>query len=597
MRLPDVSPLAPGATVWAYLRDSGGESQERSVDQQIQLANEYCVKHQLVLQELFPDRARQGSNTDARTELNRMLGLARELFPQVHDRKRREEVAAKLNHGIIFWRFNRLGRDSIETSLIRSDLRMRGLTLISLSDGILTGNAAIDPIIEAIIDYKSQMDVDVIAGDTLRGLHSVVSMRDSDPKFLLANPGHQSTGRYLSIFPGRMAPRGFIFEKICIGTRRDGHTRMVQRLIPDQECWDRALLAWRMRVMDRASVPQIHEATHLYPKANGYTNLFRNRIYTGVFKFGDQMYGTPEDPFVTPLIPEEWYFIEAERREVRDMRRQKGGKAQPGDIDPRIHSRGRLLSGLMVCARCGANIHAASEGDRIRAGTDKMRKGWAYYQCSAAKQGKCSVGSIGALRLEGAVVEKLHRDVLTLDRLRLHADRLVHNIDTHRRTLLEELEALRSTLVEAEKRTDNIADALAQRPSSAVLLRRLDAEESAMHMLQHEIQAKQADLAYWASFEVDDAELERIAARINEALMSGDVRRSRLAISTFIQKIEAEPRELIHLKIYYTFPHPDSLGTSESSSLPLRPAKLNLRRRPKRRDYPSDLPKAKRGSE
>jgi len=53
--------LPPGATVWAYFRDSGGEEQERSVGQQLDVAREYAARHGLHLTLTFTDAARKGS--------------------------------------------------------------------------------------------------------------------------------------------------------------------------------------------------------------------------------------------------------------------------------------------------------------------------------------------------------------------------------------------------------------------------------------------------------------------------------------------------------------------------------------------------------
>jgi hypothetical protein len=41
--------LPAGARVWAYLRDSGGPSQDQSVDQQEQEVIAYCKRHNLAL--------------------------------------------------------------------------------------------------------------------------------------------------------------------------------------------------------------------------------------------------------------------------------------------------------------------------------------------------------------------------------------------------------------------------------------------------------------------------------------------------------------------------------------------------------------------
>lgn len=594
MKVPDNCPLPAGATVWGVLRDSGGTGQDRSVEQQTQVLNAYCEKHHLILLETFADVARQGDNTENRDELNRMLDLVRATYPTIHDRKKRDQAVQNLRHGIIFWNFARLGRDSVEGVAIRADLRMRGLVVLSLSDDILTGNSAIDGILEALLDFKNQMALDDISRDVRRGIHSVVSMRDNNPGYLLQNPEHQPTGKYLGIFPGRIAPRGFIFEQIHIGVRRDGRIRVVQRLLPDETLWSRVVMAWRMRVEDRAPVLEIHEATRLYKDEGGYHNFFRNMIYCGIFAYGGEIYGSPTDPFVRPAIPLEWYEKEAQYRELRWERRKPGGSAQPGDIDARIQSRGRLLSGLLVCARCGSTLHATTEQDRIRADTGKPREGWSNYRCSAAHDRRCNANRVGARRVESAVIDKLKQDILTPARLRIILDRLSDHLDHRRRSVLKELDVLNAALQEAKKRAGGLADALALRPASEILLQKLDAEELNVRQITRVIQTTQTELAYLAAFELDDQELERIAQRMIDALESGDVTRARIAISTFISKIEVEPDKLIHLKIHWTFPHPDSFDAPAPIAIPLRPGETQVRRR-HRNHYPSDKPKTQKG--
>jgi DNA invertase Pin-like site-specific DNA recombinase len=587
LKLPDISPFPAGASIWVYLRDSGGGGQDRSVDQQVDVAKAYCAKFQLNLEEMFADRAREGSSAENRDELTRMLSLLRDRYKPIHDRKRREAATARIQLGILVWSYSRLGRDSLEAGFIKKDLQMRGLLVKSIADDINTGSPLTDQLLEAFYEFTNQMFVDNLSKDVRRGIHSVVSMRDNNPGYLEHNPDHQPTGKYLGIFPGRIAPRGFVFEQIRIGTRRDGRIRVVQRLIPDEALWSRVILAWRMRVEERASIPQIHEVTHLYKEEGGYHNFFRNRIYTGQFAYGGEIYGTPADPFVRPAIPLEWYEKEAQYRELRWERRKPGGSAQAGDIDARIQSRGRLLSGLLVCARCGSTMHATTEQDRIRSDTGKPREGWSHYRCSAAHDRQCDANRVGARRIEGAVVDKLKQDILTPTRLRIILDRLSDHLSSRRRSILKELDALNSAHTEARKRAGGLADALALRPASEMLLQRLDAAELNVRQLNRAIQTIQTEMAYLSAFELDDQELEHIASRMIDALESGDVTRARIAISTFVRKIEVEPDKLIHLKIHWTFPHPDSLDAAVPTAIPLRPGETQVRRRNKNQ-YPSD---------
>jgi DNA invertase Pin-like site-specific DNA recombinase len=142
-------PLPPGTHVVAYCRDSGGEEQDRSVHQQVDTAREYCLHHNLVLDHVYVDEARVSSNTDKRSDLQKMLFDLHREFRLIHDRYKREKATRETPYGVIFWKSNRLGRDSIEATNIKTDLRLRGITIIDLVTAANTGNAGIDSVIEA----------------------------------------------------------------------------------------------------------------------------------------------------------------------------------------------------------------------------------------------------------------------------------------------------------------------------------------------------------------------------------------------------------------------------------------------------------------
>ena len=48
-------PVPPNTHVVAYCRDSGGDEQDRSVQQQVQTVNEYCQHHGLILEQVYSD--------------------------------------------------------------------------------------------------------------------------------------------------------------------------------------------------------------------------------------------------------------------------------------------------------------------------------------------------------------------------------------------------------------------------------------------------------------------------------------------------------------------------------------------------------------
>ncbi|NJL56040.1 recombinase family protein [bacterium] len=338
-------PLTPGTHVVVYCRDSGGEEQDRSVSQQVETAREYCQHHNLVLEKIYIDEARLSSNTEKRDALQEMLFDLRRRFKTIHDRKKRNRRTEENPFGVVFWKSNRLGRDSIEATNIKTDLRLRGITLIDLMTSANTGNAAVDALIEAFQQWKDEQDLEEISQNAKRGLAQLVGTRDTDPEFRKYNPDWESTGAYLGIRPGGV-PTGFKGERIQIGVyerkkgRTSGEPRIVQRLVPDPETWDRCYLAWQMR-HEGAGYAEIHKATRLFKNANGYDTFFSNLIYTGDIIYGGKLY----ENFVPALIPREWF--EAEQKRQAENAKKHNGKQMDSNLEPRRRGAGYLLSGLV----------------------------------------------------------------------------------------------------------------------------------------------------------------------------------------------------------------------------------------------------------
>ena len=74
-------PLASGARVWAYCRDSGGEEQD--IESQKHAVLDYIEANGLVLDRLFVDEARPGSSVVGRQAFELMIDLSRQAPPLV----------------------------------------------------------------------------------------------------------------------------------------------------------------------------------------------------------------------------------------------------------------------------------------------------------------------------------------------------------------------------------------------------------------------------------------------------------------------------------------------------------------------------------
>src|SRR5512133_2385664 len=88
--------LPPGAYVFAYLRDSGGDSQEKSVKQQEDVIRAYCEQYHLVLTRIFADVAKSGGSVEKRAQFLEMI-----------DATKKQPVPA----GLLVWNLARFSRD------------------------------------------------------------------------------------------------------------------------------------------------------------------------------------------------------------------------------------------------------------------------------------------------------------------------------------------------------------------------------------------------------------------------------------------------------------------------------------------------------
>jgi hypothetical protein len=270
-------PLTPGTHVVVYCRDSGGDEQDRSVSQQIEAAKEYCANFGLVIDHVYSDEAIKATAVEKRDEFGAMLNELRRRFPAFYDPIKRAQRAKDKPFGVLCWKSNRLGRDLIHTRHVKSDLWLRGITIIDLITSANTGNAAIDALIEAFQQWQDEQALDEISQNAKRGLAQLVGTRDTDPDFLRHNPGWKPTGAYLGIMPGGV-PTGFKAERITSGTykRKSGNElRTVQRIVPDPEQWERCrprlaarlrLCAWQPRQLDgRGDAAAVHRLSCLAP--------------------------------------------------------------------------------------------------------------------------------------------------------------------------------------------------------------------------------------------------------------------------------------------------------------------------------------------
>lgn len=559
--------LPPGTHVVGYCRDSGGEEQDRSVAQQAETIREYCAHHHLVLDKLYLDEARKSSNTDKREGLQEMLFDLRARFKRINDRYRREKATVENPFGVIFWKSNRLGRDSIEAMNIKTDLRLRGITIIDLVTSANTGNPGIDALIEAFQSYQDEQLLNEISENVKRGQAQLVATRDTDPEFLRYNLGWKSTGGYLGVVPGP-APMGFKKEPVQIGVykRRKGGTggepRIVGRLVPDPETWDRCRLAWEMRHQGM-TLGKIHEATRLYKTKNNYATFFGNRIYTGDLEFGGRVY----ENFVPAMIPRDW-FEEEQRHKAERTKKYNGQKVKP-EYEPRRVGAEYLLSGLVFCGAVDGEEHPMHIGS-IPA-TPGKRGRYVYFMCSVMNNTRgqdCQASRISLKVVEKAVIDNLLDHIITLDNLQPMADELARRLNERTRDADIRIDAVQAKLDDVRQSMDNLLDTIEKMGYAPHLRDRYEER-------QREETALVTELTTLEALRIQPKQVKYVSEEMlrgwiehtREVLQGGDRELARQAIRQFVAKIVIKNGTGM---LYYTFPLEANLYTPSGQSVDLR---------------------------
>ena len=405
--------FSPGSLLVAYLRDSGGNDQDISVDQQEAVIRTWCADRGIILQAIYRDVAAPGSSVIGREQFMAMIHALRA--------KKAPQVA-----GVVIWKFSRFSRNIDDASYYKSDLRRRGYEIVSISDTIPDGTDG--RLFEAALDWMSNKFLEELSEDVRRGLRYNAEVH--------------------RVIPGT-PPRGFKREAVTIGKRRDGTPHIAGRWVPDPDTWAGCQKAFHMRAAG-ASYTQIQESTHLFGSLNSYPTFFTNRLYRGELRYGDVVIPDYCEPLVDAAT---WQAVQAISETSRRVRTESN---QDDPAHPRRQNSPYLLSGLARCALCGSLL----TGETLRVKSDVPRP---YYQCGQAARAKtCPARRIPAQALEEAVAAKLQDYIL--DPLVISAQQTLLERDSaaHKETLKEQRGDLATRLGNIRRKIANLVNLLAE---------------------------------------------------------------------------------------------------------------------------------------
>ncbi len=435
------STLPPGSIVDVYLRDSGGEKQDRSVPSQLIEVQAYSRTHQLVLRKIYKD-TRSGKSIVGRDDFDRMMDDIQRL--------------ADLPNGVLLWDYARFARNAKDAVLHIALIENQGVVVHSLTDEIPDGE------FRDLIRYVKHL-----GNEAERKKNSAAVKREI----------HQLVRTYGAMFG--ICPRGIKPEPLPpVLNPRTGEYRKLNRWVPDPEWIPRIKKAFTMKATN-TSLIQIHQATHIYKDLASYRRFFSNKIYIGILEFGED---TIED-YCQPMIDRKtWDAVQKVLALHADRQHVSSPSHHPRR---RSHAATYLLSGIARCGRCDSPMWGMSSGQR-------NGKYYLRYACTNAKRTRtCDLQPIPAKALEGIVIQKLTAffdDPHNLQAI-LEADRIQNvGLASKNGATLKDLGA---QLKKVRASITNITEAIAETGSkkSKALLTKLAALEADETDLQSRIQS------------------------------------------------------------------------------------------------------------
>ena len=411
-------PFSPDDQVVAYLRDSGGQNQEDSVERQTAEIERWCRKHQIVITRWFVDEARTARTVKGREHLLEMMKYFRDGAPE---------------SGVIIWNYERFARNTKDGRFYLAELEVLSKVVHSITDYIPEGPEKY--LFQAFKLYIAEQSSEKNSIDVSSGLTRLVE--------------------HHGCVPG-VPPRGFKrSDPVQIGTHRNGTPRIAHKWIPDHDMLSLVQRAFEMRAKGE-TIRKIIDATGLYSSINSYTTFFKNRLFIGELVFGDLVIHDYCEPLITTELWDEVQRIG-----------QRRAHPQINIDHPRRVVSQFILSGLVFCQECGSPMSGHSIGK------------WDYYVCSRRKRKHdCSARRIPRAPLEQAIKDLLIDRLLTLESLLSIQAEIQNAWAVHTRESGRARRDIEKQIRQVQAKIRNVTSAITENGHSKALLNQLNILEA-----------------------------------------------------------------------------------------------------------------------
>jgi site-specific DNA recombinase len=532
-----------------YARFSSQTQRSESIADQVSACRRYAASHghEVLADHIYADEALSGARKD-RPNLRALLDAA-----TGHDFEM-----------VLVDDLSRLARDHYLMLTIMAELEYEGVRVISVADGIDSG------------------DEEAALGIQIRGIFNEMHLRDLKKKTLRGQLGQKERGFFVGerTFGYRSIPVGEIRMDKKGRPRPEGYTMEIE---PSQAA---TVLRVFKEFTDGKSQTAITRSLNAegvpgpFKEGNKWSPSTLHRMLTNEKYIGRWIWnrtGTRRDPktgmrrrFEKPesewkihedealrILPKDLWLKAKERKEAtRDT--WPGGKGKRGFSGQKAskekHYPTHLLSGAMVCDHCGGTIGQVSG------------KGGGYYGCLRASRKACDNKLlVPRRRAETIILGAVSEQLQDAERLRFVLDQVAKEIEKLRSDLPETMKLKEAELATQQRRLDNFIEAIAEGRDSKTLAKALSETEHRLESLQADVEGLRASREQ--VFKAPPAEwIQERLLKLQEVL-EARTEQSALLLRDVLGPINLEPVEEGEKRFYRARTAIDTLALVETPVL------------------------------
>lgn len=476
---------------YGYCRYSSNMQDEKSIEQQKMEINEYANKNNIKIVNFYCDEAKTGTK-DNRDGFQNMIS----------DACKNKEIEC-----ILVWKTDRFARNTQDSLFYRNKLKKYNTKLISISQPI---------------------DDSTPEGQLMSTL--LASMDEYYSQNLASNIRRAQKLKAKNIeFNGGTAPLGFdIIDKKYVINEKEAN--VIRKIF--------ALYIAGHGLLDIAG--ELNKLGYKTKKGNPFGKnsiyeILSNEKYVGTYTFNkayrhDRHTKRGDTIIIEDVLPKIISKEDFEKvKEIRKGHKKTGGKYSAKTI--------YLLSGLIVCGKCGAN-YTGRTSKRNKNGKVYQT---GYYICGNRNRlGKCENVSLRKDKVENVIINLLTEKLLNTTDI----DDFVKEVNKKYKKIHDEspneIKLIKQEIKEKEKQIENITNAIADGLNSPSLTGKLTQLEDIKQTLESKLKFSEN---IEKTQEIDATLIKNILKQDSKKLLINEETKN--IIKKWIKKIEVYDNEII----------------------------------------------------